>query len=152
MSCLGHSLGESHPSAEKQFVYSTAPADWATWVLTLYYGWNIVILLSIFVYRILYVTDLKVFQKIIITYIYIYIHEDYHISFQTFFIWALLLIVHTWNSRPLWINLLQLQCTCCTVPTTNGRPHGSPLLWACQWPSSQPLSSPQLSHNDSLWA
>ena len=23
---------------------------------------------------------------------------------------------------------------------------------ACQWPSSQPLSSPQLSHNDSLWA
>ena len=22
----------------------------------------------------------------------------------------------------------------------------------CQWPSSQPLSSPQLSHNDSLWA
>ena len=28
----------------------------------------------------------------------------------------------------------------------------SPLVWACQWPSSQPLSSPQLSHNDSLWA
>ena len=28
---------------------------------------------------------------------------------------------------------------------------GSPLVWACQWPSSQPLSSPQLSHNDSLW-
>ena len=25
-------------------------------------------------------------------------------------------------------------------------------MWACQWPSSQPLSSPQLSHNDSLWA
>ena len=33
-----------------------------------------------------------------------------------------------------------------------GRPHGSPLVWACQWPSSLPLSSPQLSHNDSLWA
>ena len=49
-------------------------------------------------------------------------------------------------------NLLQLQCTCCTVPTTSGRPHGSPLVWACQWPSSQPLSSPHLSHNDSLWA
>ena len=30
--------------------------------------------------------------------------------------------------------------------------HGSPLVWACQWPSSQSLSSPQLSHNDSLWA
>ena len=26
------------------------------------------------------------------------------------------------------------------------------LLWACQWASSQPLSSPQLSHNDSLRA
>ena len=25
-------------------------------------------------------------------------------------------------------------------------------MWACQWPSSQPLSSPQFSHNDSLWA
>ena len=32
--------------------------------------------------------------------------------------------------------------------TTNQKP----LVWACQWPSSQPLSSPQLSHNDSLWA
>ena len=30
--------------------------------------------------------------------------------------------------------------------------HGSPLVLACQWPSSQPLSSPQLSHKDSLWA
>ena len=27
--------------------------------------------------------------------------------------------------------------------------HGSPLVWACQWPSSQPLSS---LNNDSLWA
>ena len=25
-------------------------------------------------------------------------------------------------------------------------------MWACQWPSSQLLSSPQLSKNDSLWA
>ena len=63
-----------------------------------------------------------------------------------------LLIVHTWNSSPLRSNLLRLQCICCTVPTTSGRPHGSPLVWACQWPSSQPLSSPQLSHNDSIWA
>ena len=31
-------------------------------------------------------------------------------------------------------------------------PHGNPLVWACQWPSSQPLLSPQLFHNDSLWA
>ena len=82
----------------------------------------------------------------------IYIYEGHTISFQTFFVWALLSIVHTWNSHPFWSNLLWLQCTCCTVPTTSGRPHGSPLVWAGQWPSSQPLSSPQLSHNDSLWA
>ena len=62
------------------------------------------------------------------------------------------MIVHTWNSSPLRSNLIHLQCTCCTVPTTSRRPHGSPLVWVCQWPSSQPLSSPQLSHNDSLWA
>ena len=73
-------------------------------------------------------------------------------SLQTFFVWALLLIVHTWNSSPLPSNLLRLQCTCCTVPTTSTRTHGSPLVWACQWPSSQPLSSPQLSHKDNLWA
>ena len=66
--------------------------------------------------------------------------------------WALLLIVHAWNSSPLRSNPLPLQCTCCTVPTTSTRPHGSPLVWACQWPSSQPLLSPQLSYNDSLWA
>ena len=71
--------------------------------------------------------------------------------FQTFFVWALLLIVHTWNSSPPRSNILRLQSTCCTVPTTSGRPHGSPLVWAYQWPSSQPLSSPQLSHNNSLW-
>ena len=34
----------------------------------------------------------------------------------------------------------------------SGRPHGSLLVWTCQWPSSQLLSSHQLSHNDSLWA
>ena len=73
------------------------------------------------------------------------------ISFQTFFVWALLLIIHTWNFRTLRKNL-RLQCTCCTVPTPSGTPHGSPLVWAYQWPSSQPLSSPQLSHNNSLWA
>ena len=69
-----------------------------------------------------------------------------------FFVWALLLIVHTWNFSPLRSNLLWLQFTCCTVPTTSGRPIESPFVWACQWPLSQPLSSPQLSHNDSLWA
>ena len=69
-----------------------------------------------------------------------------------FFELGLILIVHTWNSSPLRSNLLRLQCTCCTVLITFGRPHGSPLVWACLWPSSQPLSSPQLSHNHSLWA
>ena len=64
---------------------------------------------------------------------------------RLFFVLALLLIVHTWNSSLLRSNLLMQQSTCCTVPTTSGRPHGSPLVWACQWPSSQPLSSPQLS-------
>ena len=70
-------------------------------------------------------------------------------KFPDFFVWALLLIIHTWNSSPLPSNLLRLPCTCCTVITTSGRPRRSPLVWACQWPSSQPLSSP---HNDSLWA
>ena len=79
-------------------------------------------------------------------------YEVHTISFRTFFVWALLLIVHTWNSSPLWSNLLRLQCTCCTIPTTSGRPHGSPLVWARQWPSSQLLPSHQLCHNDSFWA
>ena len=94
------------------------------------------------------------------TYIYIYmcvcvcvcVYEVHTIFFQTFFVWALLLIVHTWNSSPLRSNLPRLQCTCCTVPTTSGRPQRSPRMWTSQWPSSQPLSYPQLSHNDSLWA
>ena len=77
-------------------------------------------------------------------------YEVHTISFQTFYVWALLLIVHTWNSSPIRSNLLQLQCTC-TVPTNSGTAQGSPLVWACQWPSSQPLLSTQLSHNDS-WA
>ena len=45
-----------------------------------------------------------------------------------------------------------MQCSCSTVPTTSATPHGSPLVWASQWLSPQPLSSPQLSHTDSLWA
>ena len=91
------------------------------------------------------------FNKILHIYIYIYIRGSLN-KFQDFFVCALLLIVHTWNSSPLPSNLLRLQCTCCTVPTISGRPGGSPLVWACQWPLSQPLSSPQMSHNDSLWA
>ena len=85
-------------------------------------------------------------------FICLHTYEVHTVSFQTFFVWALLLIVHTWNSSPHWSNLLRLQCTSWTVPTTYGTPNGSPLVWTCQWPSSQPLSSPQLSHNDSLWA
>ena len=44
------------------------------------------------------------------------------ISFKTFFVWTLLLIVNLWNSSPLRSNLLQLQCTCYTIPTTSGKP------------------------------
>ena len=58
-------------------------------------------------------------------------YEVHTISFQTFFIWAPLLIVHTWNSSPLRNNFLGLQCTCSTVPIISGRPHGSLLVWVC---------------------
>ena len=47
--------------------------------------------------------------------IYTHIYEVNTIRFQTFFVWALLLIVHTWNTSPLRRSLLRLQCTCCTV-------------------------------------
>ena len=57
--------------------------------------------------------------KYIHSYIQIlYIFKEHTISFQTFFVWALLLIVHTWNSCPLRSNLFRLQRTCCTVLTT----------------------------------
>ena len=80
------------------------------------------------------------------------LYEVHTVSFQNFFVWEHFLIVHTWKSSPLRSNLLRLQCTCCTVSTTSGRPHESLLVWACQWLSSPPLSSPQLSNNDSLRA
>ena len=54
-------------------------------------------------------------------------YEMHTISFQSFFVWALLLIVHTWKLSPLRSNLLWLQCTCSTVPTTYRRPHESAL-------------------------
>ena len=60
--------------------------------------------------------------------------------------------IGTFIDSPHRSNLLQLQFTCCNVPTPSGRPHGIPLVWAYEWTSSQPLSSSQLSHNDSLWA
>ena len=92
--------------------------------------------------------NLKLFSLVQVPFQY---QKHIYSVWQTFFVWALLFIVHTWNSSPLRSNLLRLQCTCSTVPTTSGRPHGSPIVWACQWPSSQTLSSPQLFHNDSLW-
>ena len=67
-------------------------------------------------------------------YICIYTYEVHTISFQIFlyehFYWQ-----YTWNSSPLRNNVLRLQCTCCTIPRTSGRSHGSPLMWACQWSS-----------------
>ena len=50
-------------------------------------------------------------------------YEVSSIRFQTFFVWELLLIVHTWNASPLRSNLLRLQCICCAIQTTSGRPH-----------------------------
>ena len=70
--------------------------------------------------------------------------------FPDFLRMGILLRVHTWNSSRLRSNRFWLQCTGFTVPTISEKPHGSPLLWACQWLLSQPLSSPQLYHNDSL--
>ena len=54
-------------------------------------------------------------------YIYVYTRIIKYVS-RIFFVWTLLLIIHTWNSYPLRSNLLQLQCTCSTVPTTSERP------------------------------
>ena len=56
------------------------------------------------------------------------IYEVHSISFQTFLVWTLLLTVHTKNSSPLQSILLRHQCTCCTVPTTSGKPPGSLLV------------------------
>ena len=92
----------------------------------------------------------KVFEQNIYIINTILTYEVHIISFQTFFIWTILSIWHTWNSSPLRSNRLRLQCDR-TVPTTSGRPRGSPLVRACQWLSSQSLTSPQLSHNDSFF-
>ena len=127
-------LGGENPQSFKVYDYSI-----------FYFGIMVWVKMDIVIFICGFMKNFK-FEFVVI------IYEAHQISFQTFFVWALLLILHTWNSSPLRSNLLQLQCTCCTVPTTSGRPNGSPLVWACQWPSSQSLSSPQLSHNNSLWA
>ena len=57
---------------------------------------------------------------------------------RLFFIWALLLIVNTWNSSPLRSNLLRLKWTCCTVPTTSSRPHGPYSSHTSHHPSQTP--------------
>ena len=57
-----------------------------------------------------------------------YLYEVHSISFQTFLVWTLLLIVHIKNSSLLQSILLRHQCTCCTVPTTSGKPLGSLLV------------------------
>ena len=114
------------------------------------YMWGCVYIcmyIYVYIYTYIYVYIYICIYICIHTYIYIYIYTRIINKFPDFFVWALLFVVHTWNYCPLWG-----QCTCCTVLTTLARPHSSLLAWACQWPSPQPLSSPQLSHNDSLWA
>ena len=81
-----------------------------------------------------------------------FITSSYAESTDSFDFFRMGTFIDSTHMKLLWSNLLQLQCTCCNVPTTSGRPHGSPFVWECQWPSSQPLSSTQLSHNNSLWA
>ena len=124
---------------------------WWWWSLPSYYPGSLSLSLSLSIYIYIYICVCVCVCVYIYIYIYIYIRESLN-KFLDFFRMGILLIVHTWNSSPLRCNLLRLQCTCSTVPTTSGRPHGSPLVWAYQWPSSQPPSPPQLSHNDSLWA
>ena len=68
-------------------------------------------------------------------------YKEHTISFQTFFVWALLLILHAWNSSPLRSNLLRLQCTCCTVPTISSwtplkHQRGIPCWLFVQWERS----------------
>ena len=62
-------------------------------------------------------------------------------KFPDFFVWALLLIVHTWNSSSLRSNLHRLQCTCCTVPKIHWEQgldyrEGEELSWCPSWPNS----------------
>ena len=89
------------------------------------------------------------YLKELYIYIYVYIRGSLN-KFPDFFRMGTFIDSTHINPRPLRSNLLRLQCTCSTIPTTFWRPHGSPFVWACQWPSSKPLSSPQLSHNDNL--
>ena len=55
-----------------------------------------------------------------------YVRESLN-KFPDFFVWTLLLIVHTRNSSALRSNLLRFQCTF-TILTISGRPHESPLV------------------------
>ena len=48
-------------------------------------------------------------------------YEDHRNKFPDFFCMVFLLIVHTWHSSPLRSNLLRLQCTYCTIPTTSAK-------------------------------
>ena len=66
--------------------------------------------------------------------------------------WLSYIIVQRPLDRPLdlWNRMFNRHQVEITVMQFTGHSLGSPLVWVCQWPSSQLLSSPQLSHNDSL--
>ena len=99
-----------------------------------------------------YSVQIGVGKDYCVLHIYIYIYIRWSLNkFPDFFRMGTFIDSIHMKLKSLRSNLLRMQCTCCTVPTTSERPHGSPLVWACQWPSSRPLSSPQLSYNDGLW-
>ena len=67
----------------------------------------------LWVYRCLKVKKRKLFTQILLLLLEVlFIIRGSLNKFPEFFVLALLLIVHTWNSSPLLSSLLRLQCTC----------------------------------------
>ena len=69
-------------------------------------------------------------------------------KFPDFFRMGTYMIVHTWNSSALRSNPPPAAIHLLYHSNSFWKAHGSPLVWANQWPSSQPLSSPQFERSD----